>query len=46
VFDETELYQIKYTGASNLTFNGDICEKKIRVSNAGKLEFPDGAGIF
>jgi hypothetical protein len=31
VFDETELYEIRYTGASNFTFNGDICEKRIRI---------------
>jgi hypothetical protein len=31
VFDDTELYQIRYTGAANFTFNGDICEKRIRV---------------
>jgi hypothetical protein len=31
VDDEDDLYQIRYTGASNFTFNGDICEKKIRI---------------
>jgi hypothetical protein len=45
VFDETELYQIMYVGA-NFKFNGDICEKRIRISNRGNLEFPEGAGLF
>ena len=30
VFDETDRYQIKYTGA-NFPFNDGICDKKIRI---------------
>ena len=46
MFDETELYKIRYTGAANFEFNGDTCEKRIRIMNRGETEFPEGAGLF
>jgi hypothetical protein len=46
VFDHTDLYRIRYLGTSNFVFNGDTCESWIRILNIGKIEFPEGAGLF
>ena len=31
VFDEIDLYQIRYTGAENFTFESGLCEKIIKI---------------
>jgi hypothetical protein len=46
VFDETNDYQIRYTGAGNFDFNEGVCDKRMRITNSGKNEFPEGAGLF
>jgi hypothetical protein len=31
MFDDTDLYQIRYTGASNFEFKDNVCEKRMRI---------------
>jgi hypothetical protein len=31
VFDEIDLYQIRYTGAANFEFKDNVCEKRMRI---------------